>query len=400
MLRLIWCTLFCLSLLAACSKDKGSNSTTERLGVTEDTILLGSSLALSGHAGYLGTHYLHGALSYINEVNLKGGIHNRKINIAAFDDQYNPTKTIANTQKLIHEEQVFALMNYVGTPTSAAVKPIIEKTGIPAFGFLTGAELLREPTIRNIFHLRDSYYAEVEGAVSYFVDKIGLKKIGVLYQEDAFGLSVLTGIQKALLARKMEPVVTDTFVRGSTDLQTSLKRIHAIDVEVVMMVGTSRPLAKFIKETHRKGKFPYFSTVSFVGSEVFAQELIEVQKIETKQHKKIIVTQVVPSPYSEKYKVIWEYLTLSLKYYLEDKPNYVAFEGFLNAKMVVLALENCGKDLTRTRFIEELEKLQDYDLGIEKTISYNQQDHRGISGIYYSRLGVGNRFEVFDINQD
>lgn len=400
MLRLIPVLFTFLIFLAACSSVTNDDDSNDRQGITKDSITFGSSLALSGHAGFLGTQYLHGALTYFKEVNLNGGIHGRKIQIIALDDQYNPTKTIANTQKLIHEEQVFALVNYVGTPTSAAVKPIIEKSGVPAFGFFTGAEILREPTSRNIFHLRDSYFAEAEGAVSYFVDHLGFEKIGVLYQEDAFGLSVLKGIQKALLKRDLEPEVTDTYVRGSMDLDDSLERINAANVDVVMMVGTYSPLAKFIKKTHEIGNYPFFSTVSFVGSEAFARELVEVQQIAKSQHEKIIVTQVVPSPYSEKYSVIWDYLSLSLKFFLEDRPNYVAFEGFLNAMVVAVALKKCGEDPTRSKFIQELEKLQNYDLGIAKSISYDQNDHRGITGIYYSRLGAGNRFENFDVPGD
>lgn len=386
-----------LLVFSACSSDSDRESTAERFGIHTKTIRLGSSLALSGHAGFLGTQYLHGALAYIGEVNRGGGVHGRTIEVIAFDDQYNPTKTVANTQRLIHDEKVFSLINYVGTPTSAAVQPIIEKSGIPAFGFFTGAEVLREPLVPNIFHLRDSYYAEAEGAVSYFVDHLGLDKIGVLYQEDAFGLSVLVGIQKALLKRQLEPAVTDTYVRGSLELENSLHFINSEDVEVIMMVGTYSPLAKFIKETHAMGRDPYFSTVSFVGSEAFAKELIEYQQVDKQYHEKIIVTQVVPSPTSDKYSVTKRYLSLSKLSFPEDKPNYVAFEGFLNAKIVVMALQNAGRDLTRTGFIRELEKIKNLDLGIEKTISYDVEDHRGISGIYYSKLGTGGSFEMFDV---
>ncbi|HDQ40965.1 MAG TPA: hypothetical protein ENN39_08075, partial [Desulfonatronum sp.] len=90
-------------------------------GVTDTEILIGSSLALEGHAGYLGTQTLRGALSYLNFINEQGGVHGRKIRVIAYDDGYDPPRCVFNTQKLINEDKVFALFNYVGTPTSVKI---------------------------------------------------------------------------------------------------------------------------------------------------------------------------------------------------------------------------------------------------------------------------------------
>lgn len=390
----LFLSLFCLLLLSCCD-DGARKSVVVEQGVTNKEILLGSSSALSGHAGFLGTQYLRGAQILFNETNANGGVHGRRIKTVSYDDQYNPTKTIANTQRLISQDKVFALFNYVGTPTSVSVKETIKQAGIPIFGFFTGAENLRSSLDSNIFHLRDSYYSEAEGAVELFVDSKGFKKIGVLYQEDAFGQAVLKGIQLSLKRRNLEPVVTDTFVRGSMDMEDALNWIYRKDVDVIMMVGTYAPLAKFINESHKQGKTPYFSTVSFVGSTAFSNELINVQDIVNHQYNKIIVTQVVPSPYSKNYKATSEYIALSKKYFPDDVTNYVAFEGYLNAKVIVEALHRAGKNLTRDGFIEAISSLGDLDLGIDKKVNYQDGKHQGFNGIYYSHLTDAGWFETF-----
>lgn len=382
-------------LLVSCENDKVRQRNTKTPGVTDSAITLGSSAALSGHAGFLGTQYLRGAQAYFNYINSQGGIHGRKVFVVAYDDSYNPIKTVANTQKLISEDKVFSLFNYVGTPTSVAVKPTIKSADIPIFGFFTGAESLRKPVEPNIFHLRDSYYAEAEGTIRYFVDLKKLEKVAVLYQDDAFGMAVLKGIQLALQERGMEPVVTDTYTRGSLELLDSLEWIFSKSVDVVIMVGTYEPLAKFIKEAHKMGENPYFSSVSFVGSAAFSHELTEVQKISPLEYEKILVTQVVPWPYSTKYPSAIEYIELSSKYYPEDAPNYVAFEGFLNAKVVVEALKRVGIDLTREKFIKSLSEIRSFDLGIEKSVNFSSDNHQGLSGIYYSQLKESKWFETF-----
>jgi len=123
-------------------------------GVNMAEILIGSSSALSGHAGYLGTNYMRGALAYINYVNEQGGIHGRKIKIISYDDQYDPPRCVANTHKLISEDKVFALFNYVGTPTGVKIIDMVEGAKIPLVGLFTGAHALRNP-LENIYSISE-----------------------------------------------------------------------------------------------------------------------------------------------------------------------------------------------------------------------------------------------------
>lgn len=376
---------FFMILVSASACAQKEIITGETQGVSDDEIVIGSSAALSGQASFLGTQTIHGSLAYINEVNSKGGVHGRKIRLISYDDRYEPSETVTNTQRLINQDKVFALFDYVGTPTSLEVIDIVHKLGIPLLGLFTGAEDLRVPYRPYIFNVRDSYYIEAEGAVTYFVDKLGLKKIAVMYQKDSFGLAVLSGVQLALKRRNMEPVETAVYARGSMDVAPAMEAIRASGAEAVIMVGTYAPLAKFIKLSNDAGFKPYFHTVSFVGSEAFVKEIIETQRISPEQYDKIIVTQVVPSPYSEDLPGVKEYRELAKKYYPNDKPNFVALEGFINAKILVKALEDAGRNLTKQRFIGALESMYNFDVGIGKEVSYSRLNHQGLKGIYYSK---------------
>ena len=198
-------------VLVACDEQKNSSAAP---GISENSILIGSSSALDGHAAFLGSQYTLGSKAWFNEVNTSGGIHGRSIEFITYDDGYDPDRTVSNTNKLISDDKVFMLFDYVGTPTSVRIIDIVHDAGIPAFGFFTGAEALRTPYRPNIFHVRASYYDEAEGAVEHFVDHLGFSKIAVMYQNDAFGLAVLTGVQLALRKRNLEITATDTFVNG------------------------------------------------------------------------------------------------------------------------------------------------------------------------------------------
>ncbi len=373
--------IMAMIFISGCTHKETLNSNTN--GVTDNEIVIGSSAALGGEAGFLGTQLIHGSLAYLNEINAQGGVQGRKIRLISYDDQYDPSKTVANTQELINTDKVFALFDYVGTPTTVKIIDLVHQAEIPLLGLYTGAEDLRTPFRPYIFNIRDSYYAEAEAAVSYFVDTLGFKKIAVMYQEDDFGLAVLSGIQLALERRNMALAATETYVRGTLDVENAMRAIKPSGAEAVMMVGTYRPLAKFIKIAQDEGFSPYFHSVSFVGLEAFAKELTDKQKVNPSILNKIIVTQVVPSPFSLNLPCVKEYRELIKKYYPLDEPNSVALEGFINAKVMVEALERTGKDLSREKFIKALEGMHNFDIGIGKQVSFDTLNHQGLKGIYY-----------------
>jgi ABC-type branched-subunit amino acid transport system substrate-binding protein len=287
------------------------------------------------------------------------------------------------------------LFNHVGTPTSMRILPLIESTGIPALGLLTGAEPLRTPFQPSIFHVRASYFAEAEGAVAHFVDELGLKRVAVMYQDDAFGLAVLQGAQLAMGRRGLEIHATDTHERGQQDVERAVETLQASDAEAVVMVGTYGALARFVKLGEDAGFHPHYHTVSFVGSTAFAQELTAVQGVATEAFERILVTQVVPSPESQGLDAVDSYRRLTAKYFPEHEPNYVALEGFINARVLVEALEQVGPELTWSSLVGVLENLEALDVGIGKALTYGGLDRKGLSDVYLSRLTPQGTFETF-----
>jgi ABC-type branched-subunit amino acid transport system substrate-binding protein len=385
--------------LAACSPDAEIQSP----GISDDAILIGSSSALTGHASFLGSQYtlgskvwFNGSKVWFNEVNAAGGIHGRKIDFLTYDDAYEPDKTVANSRRLIAEDRVFMLFDYVGTPTSVQIIDMIHDEDIPAFGFLTGAELLRTPFRPNTFHVRASYYHEAEGAVAYFVDHLGFEKIAVMYQDDAFGLAVLAGVQLSMRRRGLEIIAIDSFTRGSLELDRPVETISNSGADAVILVGTYSPLAKFIKGVHDVGHRPYFHTVSFVGSKAFGTAILE-EGVDGSQFDRIIVTQVVPSPYSEDLETVREYQAQLAQHFPEETPNFVSLEGYINARALTRILSETGRNLSRKTMKQTIESMSRIDVGIGMPLTFGLFDHSGLDDIFYSRLGENGLFTVFDL---
>ncbi len=379
-----------LAMVTACgSTDDVNLSTQEVRGVTDTEILVGSSLALSGHAGYLGTQTLHGALSYIYHVNELGGIHGRKIRVIYYDDGYDPPRCLANTQQLLVEDRVFTLFCYVGTPTTVKIIPLVEEARIPLVGMFTGANALREPFNHYIINIRASYYQETEAGVKHLVEDLNLKKIAVFYQYDTYGFDGLKGTELALKQYGFAPVATGSYTRGTLDIEEGLNKIILSGAEAVVMIGTYEPCAEFIKSARGRGFEGLFYLVSFVGAEEIAKRL-------GKEGEGVLMTQVVPPPEAADTATsqahLWgalEYASLHRRYFPGDEPNFIGFEGYLNAKVLVEGLRRAGKELDREIFIDAIEQIQDFSLGIANTLTFSPIDHQGLEEVYLTRIDNG-----------
>jgi ABC-type branched-subunit amino acid transport system substrate-binding protein len=387
--------LFCLALLGAChTHDESSTARGKVPGVTDHEIRLGSSLALTGHAGYLGTQTLRGAEAYIRHVNDGGGVHGRKISIVARDDSYDPPQCLANTQKFIVDNDVLALFCYVGTPTTVKVLPLVEDARIPLVGMFTGANGLRQPFNRYVVNIRASYYQETEAAVRHLVGDLGLKKIAVFYQYDAYGFDGLIGTELALKEFQLEPVARGSYIRGTLNVAEGLERIKRSRAQAVVMIGTYDACARFIDLAKEKNYNPVFYTVSFVGAEELARRITDVGRDAT-----VLMSQVVPPPSPDVAgpdgtDAASQYVRLLARYYPEDTPSFVGLEGFLNARIMVEGLRKAGRDLTREGLIKAIESIRDLKLGPGMSITYGPGDRQGLDTIYFTRLKK-DRFEPF-----
>ncbi|NDV21561.1 ABC transporter substrate-binding protein [Desulfovibrio sp. JC022] len=358
-------------------------------GIYPDRVVLGASLALEGHASYLGTQTIHGALAYLKHINEQGGVHGREVEVITYDDSYDPPKCLINTQKLIIEDNIFALFCYVGTPTTVEVLPLVEDARIPLLGMFTGADALRKPFNRYVINIRPSYYQETREAMRHMVEDLGITKIAVFYQYDAFGFDGLTGTELALKEFDLEPVARGSYTRGSLDVSEGVERIKDSGAQAVFMIGTSAPCIKFMNRLDAEGVSPVYYTVSFMGAREFARKLKSNKEL-------VIMSQVVP-PFADDRDLssseAASYIRLLKKYYPDDTPNLVGLEGFFNARILVEGLQRSGRNLSREVFIRAIESMNKYEIAPGITVSYGEQDHQGMDKVYFTRFKNG-RFEL------
>ena len=351
-------------------------------GVTPTTIVLGQAAVFSGPAAQLGIQMRNGIKAYLEHVNAGGGVHGRKIELVTEDDRYEPSVAPAASRKLIEERKVFALLGYVGTPTGVAHLPVVTQARVPLVGMFTGAEALRVPLNRYVFHVRASYYDETEKIVEQVVSTGG-KKISVFYQNDAYGEAGRKGTEIALTKRGMKIYSNGTVERNTLNVEEAVKGIHASEPDAIVMVGAYAACAEFIRQMRKAGSGATFYNVSFVGSKALADAL-------GAEGSGVAISQVVPFPWATGVPVVKEYQILAKSAGYTDY-NFSAMEGFLTAKVMVEALRRAGKNPTREGLVDALERMNDVDLG-GFYVSYSPKNHAGSKFVDLTIIGRGGKF--------
>ena len=345
---------------------------------SEGRIVLGQSAAFSGPAAQLGIQFNQGAKLFFDQLNAAGGVGKRMVEIRTLDDGYEPDRCAENTRKLIADD-VFALFGYVGTPTSLAAVPLFNQAKVPFFAPFTGAESLRQPFNRLIFHVRASYYDETALIVRQLVN-LGVKKIAVFHQNDAYGKAGLDGVNKALAEHKLPLAGAATVERNSVDVAAAVEKLVAAKPDAVVQIAAYGASAAFVRAARKAGFGGTFYNVSFVGTQALADEL-------GKDGAGVVVSQVVPSPYQPSRQITREFLDAIKKAGDKVQPNYSSMEGFLAARIFAEGLRQAAASgkISRDSFISGMEGLGTQVIS-GFPVSFGPNDHTASSFVEMSML--------------
>jgi len=356
-------------------------------GVSADKIVFGQEAALDGPAAALGQGMRDGLLAAFAEAN-KSGVKGRTLELIAADDGYEPGKAIAAAKKLIGDDKVFALIGSVGTPTAAAVQPIAAEAGVPFIGAFTGAEFLRDPSKSGVVNIRASYFQETETMVEHLTKDLGVTRLAIFYQDDAFGQAGLAGVKRALDKRQMQLVAEGTYERNTTAVKGALLSIMKGKPEAVIMIGAYQPCAAFIKLAHQVKLDATFVNISFVGSDALAKEL-------GSEGAGVVVTQVVPLPEDASLDLVKRYQAALKASKPDAKPGFVSLEGYMAGRLVVEALGKIEGDVTRKALLDAIAKTGTFDLGGVKLV-YGQDNNRGSSQVFLTVIQPDGSFKAVE----
>ena len=332
---------------------------------SSNRIVLGQSAAFTGPAAQLGIQFHAGAKLHFDQLNAKGGVAQTLIDIRQLDDGYEPDRCAENTRQLLADD-AFALFGYIGTPTSVAALPLAIQADAPFFAPFTGAMPLRQPFNRNAFHMRASYNDETALIVRQLTN-LGLNKVAVFHQDDAYGKAGLDGVTLALAERSLKPVAAATVARNSVDVAKAVEAINAAQPHAVVQIGAYAACAAYIRAARKAGFGGTFYNVSFVGTQALADAL-------GTEGTGVATSQVVPSPYNASKAITREFLAAIAEGGNRVQPNFSSMEGFMAAKLFAEGARRASGRLTRDSLIVGLESIRGWSMG-GFNVSFSPTNH-------------------------
>jgi ABC-type branched-subunit amino acid transport system substrate-binding protein len=188
-------------------------------------------------------------------------------------------------------------------------------------------------------------------------------------------------------------VDVDDAVAQLQQRNAQLQQKKHFPIKAVIMVPTYRAAAKFIERTRDLYPDMIYTSVSFVGSTALADELMLLGK---KYATGVIVTQVVPAVDGHS-SLVLDYKSALAKYFPGEAPDYVSLEGYVDASVLVAALQRNGSQLDTERLVGTLENLRDLDIGLGTPVIFSRSDHQGVHKVWGTQLDEAGHYQPIDL---
>ena len=231
-----------LMLVAACGGTSGNPAPQTDVGITSNSIALGTTIALSGPAAAYGT-IANAENAYFTYVNNQGGVNGRKVNFSILDDAYNPAQTVPLTKQLVEQSQVFAMFSGLGTQDQTSVRDYLNSKKVPQLFVATGATTFDLDYATNQWTLgwQPPYQGEARIYAKDILKNHPTAKIGVLYQNDDYGQDYLKGLTDGLGSSASLIVAKQSYDVTAANPFPQLTQLKAAGVDTLFLFSTPKP---------------------------------------------------------------------------------------------------------------------------------------------------------------
>lgn len=332
-------------------------------GITDTEIVIGDVEPLTGPPALLGVAASIGHKIAIAEANNAGGINGRKIKYVLEDDGYVTARTIQGVKKVIEVDKAFAMLGISGSGQSIAVMPVLEKAGIPTVIDVAPVKFLWEPPRKNVFVVGQSYEEGIIHLVKYLADKNPGKKWGLITQDDDYGITVRDGFDSVVKEKKLNVVYSGNYKKGQQDFSSDMLQLKDSGAEVFLAGGIISENIAMMKELEKlnvkpvTGIFwpgrvePVLKLMGPAGNGIYAVDYVEPFAGEA---GKAFLEKAKPLVSEAEFKGI----------------NRYTMTGYAAAKVLISAIERCGKQPSWACTISELEKTKNVATGVMAPISF------------------------------
>jgi len=195
-------------------------------------IKIGASMSVTGTYAKPGTYQKQGYDVCIDELNAKGGVLGRKVELVIYDDQSNPATAVRLYEKLITEDKVDAVMGPYSSAVSEAVANVTEKYKKVMVAPLAATTSIFKKGRKYIFMVITPAENYLDGLID-MAAKRGLKTVAIIHEDTLFPKASAAGTAEAAKKKGMQVVLQEAYPKGNTDFSALLVKIKAVNPDVI-----------------------------------------------------------------------------------------------------------------------------------------------------------------------
>jgi len=216
------------------------------------TIKIGVNEPLTGAFAASGTYVVNGARIAADEINAKGGVLGKKIELVIEDNKSNPTEAAAVAEKLINSDKTPVMMGAWGSSLTLAVMPKLMEYETPMVVETSSSGKIT--TSGNPYIFRISPPSAVEAvAFKNIVDKLDLKKVDFLVINNDWGRGTAEDFSKMFKEKGIAVGLVETMDQGAQDMSAQLAKIKGTDAETVIVTTAVDQLTLIFKQAAALG---------------------------------------------------------------------------------------------------------------------------------------------------
>jgi branched-chain amino acid transport system substrate-binding protein len=347
-----------------------------------DVIVVGQSLGFTSPLSEIASDIASGSRAMVESVNARGGINGKRLILDTMDDSYQSEKTLSNVETLIDKRGAFCILNIMGTPNCAAILPLVKKSGVPFIAPMTGAEIVRTPTIKNIFNIRAGYRDEI-GKLVQHLDTVGQKNFFTVYQSNSFGNDGLASIKNAVKERSVALLGSARIENDSSNAAAVALTANESKPLAVIIITAGKPTIEFIRSFRKLNRGTPIYALSVMGTQANVRAL-------GSDGVGVVVASVVPFPWNRVSRICTEYQADMLRLGQKDF-SFIGLESYINTKVMIDAMRRTSGELTREKFISTLESMTKHDLGGFE-IGFGKGNRQGSKYVELTIIGDEGKF--------
>ncbi|MEK6654295.1 MAG: ABC transporter substrate-binding protein [Thermodesulfobacteriota bacterium] len=350
------------------------------VGFDDNEIRIGQWGPQTGPAAPWGS-VARGSKLLFDIVNEEGGIHGRKIKYFIRDDMYNPAQTAAVVKELVERQGIFAFVGGVGSATGMAVKDYLAANKIVWVSPSAADKDFTQPLNPYLFAQYPLYKDEGSILAKYIVEKLKTKKIGILYQNDAYGKDGLEGVKERLATYKMDLVAEIPIEPTEKDLASQILRLKNSGAEVVLMYLTPTPAVIALKTAATVGVKP-----QWVSSNTLSDYPL-MFKITGGLWEGVITGAFGETPDSMSPLMV-KYREAAKRLAPEERWGVFYYAGIIFADPLVEALKKVGRNLSTEALLKALNSIKDHQT-IGPKVTWTEKQHQGTDSVQIQKCGPG-----------